>query len=197
MALFMSRLSRSKEFSHHDSNSYTSNGLALESLTPSSLDDKKVEFESFMDAAKEQAVIVKVGVSEAEEIIAARTNRKRKNDASVKKNKLSKQERIEKFFGKEIADPKRVEHEHLVEFRGRVDVNIDNLEISNQVHIPIDEVKVQQLAIKFLERFDPAQLTLTAVPADMESFKENKMEENRFEIVHGRHRYCSRNNVFL
>ena len=194
LALFMSRLSRSKDFSHHDANTYTSKGLKLEPVAPPSLDEE--EFESFMDAAKEQAVIVKT-VSEVEEIIAGRTNRKRKTNANVKKSKISKQERIEKFFGREIADPKGVEREYLEKFRGRADIKIDYLDISSQVQIPVDEVKVQQLATKFLERFDPAQLTLTAVPADIGNFKENQMEENRFEVVHGRHRYFSQNNIFL
>jgi hypothetical protein len=39
-----------------------------------------------------------------------------------------------------------------------------------------------------LERFDPSEVTLTAVPKDPGNFNENKLEENMFEIVHGRHR---------
>lgn len=185
IAAFLSRLSRSKDFSHHDGNAFTDDGLKLESP---GLDDNQEEFASFMNTAREHALHVSADLRDVEEVIAAKTNRKRNSEGRKKTKKLSKQERIEKYFNIELKDPKGVEREHIKQFRGRADININSLEISNQVKIPVDHEKVQLLARSMMERFDPAELTLTAVPADLNNFNEQKLEENCFEVVHGRHR---------
>ena len=185
IAAFLSRLSRSKDFSHHDGNSFTDDGLKLESP---GLEDNQEEFASFMNTARDNALQVSADLSDVEGVLAVKTNRKRNSEGRKKIKKLSKQERIEKYFNIELKDPKGVEKEHVEKFKGRADINLNSLEISNQVHIPVDHEKVQLLARSMMERFDPAELTLTAVPADLNNFNEHKLEENSYEVVHGRHR---------
>jgi hypothetical protein len=184
LASYISRLSRSKDFSHHDSNLVSAVGLSQ-----GVHDDNQEEFRVFLLAAYEDATIITVDKDEAVQEIANKTNRKRKSkENSTPKIKQNKQERIEKFFTKELRDPSGVEKEHIDCFRGRADINIDNLEICDRVQLPIDNLKVQILSRDMLERFDPSEVTLTAVPKDPGNFNENKLEENMFEIVHGRHR---------
>ena len=75
--------------------------------------------------------------------------------------------------------------------RGRVDVHIDKLKVSSSVFLPIDKNKVKLLAKEMLERFDPSLCVLTVIPVDIETLDHEKLEDNLYEVVHGRHRFLA------
>ena len=185
IAAYISRLSRSKDFSNHDPNVFSPVGLKLDASSDSEL----IEFSEFLAAAKEHATVVTTGREEAVQTIAVKTNRKRKVNNKENTKPLTKQERMEKFFQKELKDPKGVENLHVEYLQGRTDVHIDRLEVCPKVVLPLDDLKVKMLAKDMLERFDPSLISLTVVPSDPDSFDVDNLEENDFQIVHGRHRY--------
>ena len=184
IAAYISRLSRSKDFSNHDPNVFSPVGLKLDASDP-----ELAEFKAFLKAAREHATVVTAGREEAVQSIADKTNRKRKVNNKESTKPLTKQERMEKFFQRELKDPKGVEKLHVEYLQGRTDVHIDHLEVCPKVVLPLDNLKVKMLAKDMLERFDPSLVALTAVPSDPESFDVDNMEENDYQIVHGRHRY--------
>ena len=131
IASFFSRLSHSKDFSNHDPNMFSPIGLKLDAS-----DCESVEFTEFLAAAKEHATAVTAGREEAVQSIAVKTNRKRKVNKENTKP-LTKQERMEKFFQKELKDLKGAEKVHVEYLQGRADVHNDYLEICPKVVLPL------------------------------------------------------------
>ena len=180
LASYLGLLSRSQGFSHHDSNCVTKEEGGFDK-------DEKERFDKFVEAATENATSVTADRSEAVEAIAKKTNRKRKS--SEKPAAKSKQSTIQKFFSRELQDPTGLEREHVEGFQARADVHIDNLEVCQEVLLPIDEKKVKMLAKEMSERFDPSKMTLTVVPLDPVAFSGGSDKPLDFVVVHGRHRY--------
>ena len=186
LAKYISWLVKSKDFHQHDPNVYTDFGLGKHDKQT---DDERVEFESFLGRSKENATVVTTSLSDAVDIIADQTKRKRKSESKNQPSKrLKKSERIEKYFKLEVTDPEGVEHAAATAGKGRADIPIEQLTVCERVHLPIDEGKVRQLALGMMERFEPTSIYLTVVPAVQEDFDQVNLERNRYEVVHGRHR---------
>ena len=183
IADFISRLALCKGFSHYDSNLVTPLGMRL-----GASDEEQEGFEIFLNTAVKNATPVTAAKEDAIQCIAEVTKRRKKEE--TKKKPLRKQERIEKFFYKELKDNEGVEREYINNMKGRADIPISKLEVCERVLLPIYEEKVKLLAKDMVDNFDPSAVTLTAVPVENDvNFDENKLEGNRYEIVHGRHRY--------
>jgi hypothetical protein len=186
LAKYISWLVRSKDFYQHDPNVHSDFGLGKHD---NQTDDERTEFESFLVQGKENATVVTTSLSDAVDIIADKTKRKRKSESKNQPSKrLKKPERIEKYFKLEVSDPEGVEHAVATTGKGRADIPIDHLAVCERVHLPIDEGKVRQLALGMIERFEPTSIYLTVVPAVQEDFDPINLERNRYEVVHGRHR---------
>ena len=185
IAGFLSRLCKCKEFSHHNSYKYTADG---QSLGESDKDDEQEEFKTFLQEAMDNATEVTKTKADAIQAVASLTKRNQKSD-KLKVKPLNKQERIEKYYYKEVTDPKGVEKEHVKNYKGRADIHLDNLVVCSRVLVPIDPMKVKVLAKEMHEMFDPSACILTAVPCDDSEFDGQNLKANSYEIVHGRHRY--------
>ena len=189
LAKYISWLVRSKEFYQHDPNINTDLGLDIKDKQT---DDERTEFENFIACGKENATIVTTSLRDAVDMIADQTKRKRKSEAKDQPYKrLKKNERIDKYFKVEISDPDGVEYQVATAGKGRVDIPVEQLSLCEKVHIPIDEGKVRQLALGMIERFEPTSIYLTVVPAVQEDFDPVNLERNRYEVVHGRHRFSA------
>ena len=96
LSKYISWLVRSKDFYQHDPNVYTDFGLGkLDNQT----DDERTEFESFLVRSKENATVVTTSLSDAVDIIADQTKRKRKSEAKDQPSKrLKKNEKDRKVF---------------------------------------------------------------------------------------------------
>ena len=89
-----------------------------------------------------------------------------------------------------MKDPEGVEREFITNMKGRADIHLDQLDVCSRVLIPIESEKVKVLAKEMFENFDPSAVTLTAVPVEnCDNFDAINLDANRYEIVHGRHRY--------
>ena len=105
------------------------------------------DVEEFLNTARNEATIVSSSLEDAVDDIAVKTKRKKKSEVKTKSaEKLSKQERIEKYFRRELTHASGVETEIVKTGKGRADVPVMNLSVSSQVVLPIDEEKVKQLA---------------------------------------------------
>ena len=176
-ALLISRLVCSKDFSTHDPNVYSDSGVKLG-------EDDHEDFEEIFAAARERATPVTQGYAGAVNIIAEKTKRKKK----MKAPKLNQQQRIEKFFARENFDDKGVEKEYIQSIKGRLDLPIGNLTVSQKIQLPISETKVRNMADDMVDTFDITQMYFVVMPDDTETFDENNLENNRYQVLHGRHR---------
>ena len=175
---YITRLIISRGFSHFVD--------GIDATTVKVSEDEELEFKSFYDTACEGATLVTVGgIEEAIRTLAATTNRGKRQGSDGRKPQ-SKQSKIEKFFSKELRDENGVEKQHVEGFHARADVHIDCLDISKDVLLPTDDLKVKTLAKEMLERFDPSLITLTVVQDQSEEGQAK--ESPQFRVVHGRHR---------
>ena len=81
------------------------------------------------------------GYDEAVGVIADRTSRKK--SILKKPPRLNTQQKIEKFFNKEVTDATGVEQEYIKSIQGRLDIHIDQLQVSQKVHLPVSEMQVK------------------------------------------------------
>ena len=89
-------LVKSKDFHQHDPNVYTDFGLGKHD---NQTDDERTEFESFLVRSKENATVVTTRLSDAVDIIADQTKRKRKSESKNQPSKrLKKNEKDRKEF---------------------------------------------------------------------------------------------------
>ena len=177
IAKYIENLTKSEGFSHFERD------LDLNFAT----EDAENEFNDFYEAACAAATPVTLNKEEAVNELAKKTNRKRKTNGKVTAPK-NKQSKLEKYFNHELRDQKGVEKQHVEGFRARADVHIDCLDVCADVLLPIDDLKVKVLAKDMMERFDPALVTLTVVPADPEAFAVGRSDSTEYVVVHGRHR---------
>ena len=91
----------------------------------------------------------------------------------------------------ELDDPTGLEVEFHQKFMGRADIPLSNLKVSPQVALPMNPIKVSGLAAGMLQRFDPTQMSVMATPASGRPFDVNKLEDNCYEVFHGRHRLAA------
>ena len=91
----------------------------------------------------------------------------------------------------ELIDPEGLEMSFQHKFIGRVEVPISRLRISPQVSLPISPVKVAALATGMLQKFDPTQMSVMVTPAKDQEFDATKLEENAYDVFHGRHRLAA------
>ena len=192
LAAFLSRLPKCKGFSHSDENLFSDVGLRI--VDDVSGDEQQEDtFELFLNSAKENAAVVTASIESAIDDIAVRTKRKKKSEIEKSIEKLSRHERIEKYFNKEVKDTAGVESEVVRSSKSRADVPLSHLSITEKVVLPIDEEKVKLIAREMCERFDPTNVYLTVVPSTSEGtvFDPEHLDENHYDVVHGRHRYLA------
>ena len=182
VALLLSHLVCSRDFIGHDPNVYNHLGQKLGEA------EQQDDFEEVFAAARDCATIVTAGYDEAIGSIAEKTKR---NKTSKKAIKLNKQQRIEKFFIKENADEKGVEKEYIHGIKGRLDIRIEKLTVSEKIQLPISETEIRNLANDMVDTFDITQMYFVVMPADPDSFDEDNLEKNSYEVLHGRHRLLS------
>ena len=184
LAAFISQLTKCKGFSNSDENVYSDLGFELVGTQNK---HNPTEIEEFLSTAKNDATLVSSSLEETVDEIAVKTKRKKKSEVKKRSaEKLSKQERIDKYFRRELTDATGVEAEVVKTGRGRADVPLRHLTVSSQVVLPIDEPKVRQLAKEMLQRFEPTNIYFSVVPK--EPFDPINLHENHYSVVHGRHR---------
>ena len=69
-----------------------------------------------------------------------------------------------------------------------MDISLDNLTVSNLIQEPLDVAKITKIAISMTELLDLTQLYFIAIPLDPNSFDENDMENQKYQVINGRHR---------
>ena len=195
LARFLSQLTVSEGFSHHNPEIHTSYGeLRNETLGQYHLSREELEdFANFVKCAKEAAFVVEKK-SEVFGQIAATGGQKIKqtstgNDEGSSDSKKGRMEKVLDIKENEIADENGIEKSFKSKYFGRTDVKLDNLSLSDRIAIPINQIKVLGIANAMSKRFDPSLLNFTVYPSDQGHFDANNLEKNEYKIIHGVHRF--------
>ena len=195
LALYLSLMPKSKLFSNHKEGVLDNNGLRIDKtgVTEDSLKESGgsvEEFEEFLEKAVSSALLV----NSKSEILdnLPKEVKKRKNDEKVPaKAKKSKDEKVNDSKAEELKDKAGLETDFRKRFIGRADVPLKNISLSSSVSLPINSFKVKGLVKSMLECYDPTQMVLMVTPVKGKSFNPAKLEENTYEVFHGRHRYLA------
>ena len=200
ISLYLHLMVHSNKFSEHrdgvhDSLGFAENGSGVTVDEIIQNDGSLEEYQEFLAKALGDQVKVE---SENDIIRSAEGSRKGKagepNQTQTNtldmmvKVKRSRKEQIEDLKTAEIEDSNGVEKSYIGKFIGREDINIDQLTVSESVKIPMKTFKVYGLAEKILQRPDPSLLILTVCPASGQSFDEQNLKRNKYDVIHGRHR---------
>ena len=182
----ISAIIHSPGFRDYDPNIYGDNGCKLSEKSNMDLDNfSHLRLEAMASASKINAGANKVEVVAS---IAKSTSRKIKDSSDKANQPQNKQQKIEKFFAKEKYDEAGIECEFLNSLKSRVDISLDNLTVSNLIQEPLDVAKITKIAISMTELLDLTQLYFIAIPLDPNSFDENDMENQKYQVINGRHR---------
>ena len=151
----------------------------------------KKDFIDFVNMALSNAIVVSDRKDIVEKLpVEAKKKKKNLNDGPVKV-KCSKADKVAESRKAELVDKDGVEIEFLKSFIGRADIPLSKLIVSSKVSLPLNQFKVRGLSNLMLENYDPAQMVLMVTPVDVEQFDKENLEDNQFEIFHGRHRYLA------
>ena len=194
LAMFLSLMVKSKDFSFHKDGVHDVYGVNLDKtgVTEETLDEQGsniVKMVSFVDLALKCAVRVDTR-NEAISKLECGQKRKSSEDIPVKA-KLSKVDKVDVEKKAELDDPAGLEVEFQQKFMGRADIPLSKLKVSPQVALPMNPIKVSGLAAGMLQRFDPTQMSVMATPASGRPFDVNKLEDNCYDVFHGRHRLAA------
>ena len=152
----------------------------------SNLGGSSDEFESFVSKARESAM----NVSGVEEIPMHLTGGEPRTDVKVSTVKIPRKGEVENQKEKELVSDEGEEKKVRQDFVGRVDISIENLEVSKQVGTFLNKSRVLALKKEILDRFEPSLLRMTVAPCNIDQFDKTsglKLENLKFQVLSGRH----------
>eukprot|EP00092_Neocalanus_flemingeri_P108693 GFUD01139602.1.p1 GENE.GFUD01139602.1~~GFUD01139602.1.p1 ORF type:complete len:825 (+),score=170.44 GFUD01139602.1:57-2531(+) len=186
---FFGLLSRGKGFTHHNQELHSEAGLRKDDDGVLLGGDSEVkDLEDFVKAAKEAAIIVE---NKEDALSHLKSTKKVKPSAAASGViiKQSKAQKVTEDKNKELEDKNGLERSYVDSFVGRTDILLDNLSVSDKSCIPINLIKVLGIANSMQKQFDPSLLNLTVYPEDDKNFDRNHLENSRYKIIHGNHRF--------
>ena len=195
LALYLSLLSHSNAFTQHVEGVHTHLGFKLNGteVTEEKLKDlggSKDDHSRFVEMAMSCSIVVN-DRKEIVEKLPDDIKKKKVSDDTPVTPKRSKAEKVSDSRREELADKNGLEKDFQKRFMGRYDIPLKNLKVSPQVSIPINIFKVKGLSKMMLENYDPSQMVLMVTPVAGLPFNKDHIEDNKFEIFHGRHRFLA------
>jgi hypothetical protein len=194
LALFLSLMVKSKQFSSHRVGVHDDNGINVDKtgVTEETLKEHGSSIEelsSFVELALKHALRVD---SRNEVMSKIESGKKRKGSDDIPvKAKLSKVDKVVDEMKAELDDKTGLELTFQQKFMGRADIPLSKLKVSTEVALPLNPLKVSGLAAGMLQRFDPSQMSVMATPATGEPFDATKLQDNCYDVFHGRHRIAA------
>ena len=140
------------------------------------------ELQEFISLAKEHAIIIGANDGRDKVIKQKRIQDYYLSDVPVKK--MNKSETVEHNFQTECKDKEGLEQKLVSTFSGFQSISLDNLSVSENLCLPINEAEVNALAESMSARFNPALSVLT-VAGDDDKFSDQK----QYSVLEGVHRY--------
>ena len=178
---------KSEGFTMHQSDKFTKEGVEVSEQVPEdflndggSLD----ELRDFIVLAKKHAIVI--GGATGGVAINRIIKQKRINDfylADVPPKKMNKTELIEHNFKKECQDVDGLEHSLVSKYSGFQLISLDNLSVSQNLCLPVNESAVISLAESMADRFNPALCVLTVTGED------DLFSNDKYSVLEGVHRY--------
>ena len=193
LAMYFSFLVKSSGFTAHKHGVYNEQGLSLKeieketSLLIQSGGSVK-ELETFIEQARNSAIKVEYSSHIMRELASTCSVIVKKSEANPVRVKKCREDKIVDNKLEEVSDPCGLESTFLQNFLGKAEVPIANLEISSDVALPMNSLKVSALATGMLQRFDPTQMAVMATPDPSKPFNKEDLRENHYIVFHGRHR---------
>ena len=195
LSMYLALLPKSIGFTQHkegvndDLGFKADNSAVTEQMLEENGGSKK-DFTDFVQVALSSAIVVG-DRREIVEKLPVEANKKKILNHGPAKVKCSKAEKVAELRKAELSDKAGVEIEFLESFIGRADIPLSNLKVSSKVSLPVNQFKVRGLSTLMLENYDPSQMVLMVTPVDVQQFNKENLENNQFEIFHGRHRFLA------
>ena len=143
------------------------------------------EFELFVEKAKECAAVVN-SVAEITNYLSGGKKRLHEKEVPNDKPKKSKTTKSSDVMKEALFKDDGVESKLQREFVGRIDISLDQLEVSSKVYNPQVREAVEGIKESILSRFEPSLLQFTVVPKDLNKFSWKEAENLSYNVVSGR-----------
>ena len=191
IGMYLTKMNTSQGFFLHRAEIHDEWGFEIKNRESQVEDMEKIngdldEYKEFVLAAQNSALKVDKRVDCLKQISTKPSDVKGSDEVKAKKSKC---EVIEEAKQAEIDDETGIEKIFSSNYFGRAFVSIDNLSVSKQVFTQMNKFKVLGLAKSIENRCDPSNLVMTVVPKDMNTFNEDDLDDNEYEILNGRHRF--------
>ena len=202
LAFFFSALSFSENFCNFNADTHYKNGLkkdgnGLGDKFLQELGGSLAEYEAFVKAAEENPL--DVGGEKAVNVGGEQDQGSgfKISPASTKKitdffninneKKLSRSEKVEDNYRHMLSEEGGLEKSVVSSYVNFQSIPLDKLSVSPDMFLLMNQTKVNEIAESMLDRYDPSQVVVSVVPADLIGFEIDGSNDN-FWVIHGRHR---------
>ena len=193
LATYLSLLTHSEHFCNYKSDindvtGFNHDGSGLDEDGLVGLGGSLSEYEEFVKSAVDNVLVI--GSKEEQSLkISPKTKKKKLTDYFNKTNKkMTNSEKIEKNYQSMISEEGGLEKSVVSSYVKFQSITLDKLEVSQDVFLPINQVKVNDIADSMTDRLELSQLVVSVVPANLEKFQLEGNDE-KFLVVHGVHRF--------
>ena len=190
LAAYLTLLSHSEEFCTHEAKKHDKKGFDIENGIEaiSKFGGCLSDYEEFRKAALENATVIGQNLSNNIKISPMAKKRKLTDYFNKTDKKMSNSEKVEKNYQDMIAEEGGLEKTVASAYVKCRQISVDKLSLSPDLFLPINQVKVNEIAESMMERLEVSQLVVSVVPTDIERF-DREGDDDHFFVVHGAHRF--------
>ena len=198
LAAYFTLISCSEHFCNfkpdiHDMNGIKKDGTGVVEDDLVRLGGSLLEYEEFVISAVENVAVI--GAKDEGLKISPATKKRKLTDYYNKSNKkMSGTEKTEQNYQQMVTEEGGMEKSVVSAYVKHRSIPLEKLSVSPQLFLPINQVKVNEIAESMMDRLEVSQLVVSVIPVDLEKF-EREGEDEHYYVVHGVHRYLALKKV--
>ena len=201
LAAYFTLLSCSEHFCYfkpeiHDQNGVMKDGSGIDEDALGRLGGSLSDFEAFTKVAVENVAVIGGRDEPSLKISPASKKRKLTDFFNVTDKKQTKTEKTEQNYQEMVAEEGGLEKSVVSSYVQCLRICLDKLSVSPDLFLPVNPIKVNDIAESMTERLEVSQLVVSVIPADIERF-EREGDDEHFWVVHGAHRFEAMKKVDL
>ena len=177
----------------HDMNGIKKDGTGVVEDDLIRLGGSLLEYVEFVNSAVENAAVI--GAKDEDLKISPATKKRKLTDYYNKSNKkMSSTEKTEQNYQQMVTEEGGLEKSVVSAYVKHRSIPLEKLSVSPQLYLPINQVKVNEIAESMMDRLEVSQLVVSVIPVNLERF-EREGEDEGYYVVHGVHRYLALKKV--
>ena len=192
LAAYFTLISYSEHFCNfkpdvHEGNGLRKDGTGVLEHDLIRLGGSLLEYEEFVKSAVKN--VTDIGAKDDGLKISPATKKRKLTDYFNKSNKkMSSLEKTELNYQQMLTEEGGLERSVVSAYVKHRSIPLEKLSVSPQLFLPINQVKVNEIAESMVDRLEVSQLVVTVIPANVERFETDGEDEHYF-VVHGVHRF--------